>query len=363
MGRSSPSANQNQGHSGDKPGAIAAFDLSVADLLVPDESDRDRRHRLGQFADWLLESGHQWYQPDLAVYRDALLGRGLAASSVRAHLSTVRGQYKRLLKDNVIRTHLYEHAAAELQRLGQDDTPANRKAMVDEILERLDNAIDPAVSRVRVVKHQDRPDTDHHRLTRAQAEALINAPGVDTIKGLRDTAILAILLCTGVREAEVCHLEVRDLRQQLGGELALHVREGKGAKERLVPYGDLSWALAIVEKWLAAAGIADGPVFRAFWRDGESLRPGGMTVRAIQLIVGSYPIAINGDTIAVSPHDLRRTYARRLYEAGVDLVAIQQNLGHADLRTTLGYIGALDADERRAPALYSFDLRKLQANS
>jgi integrase len=68
---------------------------------------------------------------------------------------------------------------------------------------------------------------------------------------------------------------------------------------------------------------------------------------------------IDGQRRRVRPHDLRRTYARRLYEAGLDLVAIQQNLGHADVKTTLGYIGTLDADRRRAPAVYSFDLRAL----
>ena len=44
-------------------------------------------------------------------------------------------------------------------------------------------------------------------------------------------------------------LDVGDLRQRLGGELALHVREGKGARERLVPYGDLDWCLAVVDAW------------------------------------------------------------------------------------------------------------------
>jgi len=81
-----------------------------------------------------------------------------------------------------------------------------------------------------------------------------------------------------------------------------------------------------------------------------------LSVRAIERIVDSYPVAIAGKMVRVKPHDLRRTYARRLYEAGVDLVAIQQNLGHSDLKTTLGYIGELDADRRRPPAIYAFDL-------
>jgi site-specific recombinase XerD len=54
------------------------------------------------------------------------------------------------------------------------------------------------------------------------------------VRGLRDTALIAIALCTGARRTELANLEVRDLRQRLGGELALHIREGKGRKERLV---------------------------------------------------------------------------------------------------------------------------------
>ena len=57
------------------------------------------------------------------------------------------------------------------------------------------------------------------------------------------------------------------------------------------------------------------------------------------------------------------SYARRLYEAGFDLVAIQQNLGHADVKTTLGYIGELDAEKRRPPAIYAFDLKSLNTET
>ena len=139
----------------------------------------------------------------------------------------------------------------------------------------------------------------------------------------------------------------------------MHVREGKGCKERLVPYGELEWVLAIVDKWLELAEINDGPVFRGFYRGHRVLRPGRLSVRAIEYIVGSYPVMAAGEVVTVKPHDLRRTYARRLYDAGFDLVAIQQNLGHADVKTTLGYIGTLDAEQRKPPAVFSFDLRKL----
>lgn len=60
------------------------------------------------------------------------------------------------------------------------------------------------------------------------------------------------------------------------------------------------------------------------------------------------------------PHDLRRTYARRLYEAGLPLLGIQQNLGHASHTTTERYIGQLDARARRPSDIYRFDLARLE---
>ncbi len=121
------------------------------------------------------------------------------------------------------------------------------------------------------------------------------------------------------------------------------------ANAQVTSIGDLAWVLAVLDKWLEAAGIREGHVFRSFWRGGQSIR-GPLSVRAVENIVSKYPV-INeqGKPLTVHPHDLRRTYARRLYEGGMDLVAISQNLGHASTRTTLLYIGELGADKRRAP--------------
>jgi len=336
--------------------------------LLPVNAGKDARHRIGKFTEWLHTTGGNVTAPDLAAYRDHLLEQkyfdkkkkefvNLSPETVSAHLSTVRGAYDRILRENATRDLLYRQAEIHTE------TAADRKAFVDEVITRMRNATDPANSPVKMKTRQDVADSEHIRLTKEQAETLLNSPGVspgiDTIQGLRDTAVLAVMLCTGIREMELCRLDVKDLRQELGGELALHVREGKGAKERLIPYGELNWCLVIVDRWLAAAGIESGPVFRGLYKGGQKLRPGRLSVRAVGYIVNSYPVAKNGETVNVAPHDLRRTYARRLYEAGADLVAIQQNLGHADIKTTLGYIGTLDAESRRAPSVYSYDLRQL----
>jgi len=320
--------------------------------LLPTDATKDTKHRIGKFIEWLQDTDGDVMKPDLVSYRDYLLA-DYRPSTVSAHLSTVRGQYNRILRDNATRDRLYEIS------VNHAETASDRKAFVDEVLTRLKNATDPDVSPVTIVTRQDIPDADHVRLKKSEAETLLNSPGVETIQGLRDTAILAVMLCTGIREAELCNLDVTDLRQELSGELALHVRHGKGAKERLIPYGELDWCLVIVDRWLAAAGISDGPAFRGFYKGGRKLRPGRISVRAVEYIVNAYPVSINGKMKNVAPHDLRRTYARRLYEAGTDLVAIQQNLGHKDVKTTLGYIGTLDADRRRAPSVYNYDLKAL----
>lgn len=269
----------------------------------------------------------------------------LSAASAAAHLSTVRGRYQFMLEDNSLRDQLYS-----LTR------PADRKALVDEVLERLKNAISPGKSSVKVITEQDIADVKHLRLSVDQANALLEAPFNDkkntSLQAIRDTAIIALLLCTGLRENELCALSIPDLRQQLGGALSLHVRKGKGHKARLIPYGALDWCLIYAEKWLLWAEITNGAVFRGFYKGGKRIRLGRLTVRAVQDILNRYPISVGGSLIYVNPHDLRRTYARRLYEVGVKEIAIQQNLGHVSLDTTRGYIGTLDADPRKPPSVF-----------
>lgn len=312
--------------------------------LIPPDADKHAKYRLKKFTSWLGE--RSWLNPDLAAYRDWLLSEDYAASTVSAHLSTVRGRYGQLLRDNTVREMLYRNVPDNCQ------SPADQKAFVDETLERLENAADPKNSEVKTVTVQDRPDSDFLRLSREQAEALMAAPGTDTLKGLRDRAIIATLLCCGLRESELCALNVDDLRQRQDGELGLLIKSGKGCKQRMVFYGELSWLLPLfLEPWLEAAGITEGAVFRSFWKGG-GLR-GRLSGRAVQNVLKGYPIFIGGKQARARPHDCRRTFARRCYEALQDPLSIKQQMGHEDLGTTLGYIGTLDASRRRAPAIYN----------
>lgn len=315
-------------------------------ILMPDDPDKDSKHRINRYLLWLKETNRTWLDADLAAHRDYLLNElRITPTSTSAHLSTIRARYKTILRDPATRDRLY--------RLTPPDAPpADRKAFVDEIYERLRAMLDPEAAVVPTYSNQDTPDTLHLRLAASQARALMRRPGIDTLKGMRDTAIITLFLCTGVREAELCGLDVSDLRQRLDGQLSLYIRQGKGRKRRLIPYGELDWVLAFVEIWLMNAGIETGPVFRGFYKGYKTLRSSRLTTRAIGYILDEYPIMIDGELRKVQPHDLRRTYARRLYDAGVDLNRIRQNLGHTDIQTTLGYIGSLDAVSRRPPAIF-----------
>ena len=328
-------------------------------VLMPPSPNKDQKSRLGFYIDWLSKQGREWYNPDLRAYRDYLLyerirsdkrGRRVPArlspQTVMAHLATVRGRYGELTRSNEARDRLFELANPE-------DSESEQRALVDEFFLRMMNDVHPASAPVKLVTAQDVADSAHLRLKPWQVSALVRAPGISTLRGLRDTALMTVMVCTGIRAAEAAALRVDDLRQHLGGELSLQVREGKGGKQRLIPYGPLDWCLMYAEAWLREAGIKAGPVFRGIRRGGKSVRPKGIGVWTVNDIMNDYPISIDGALCLIKPHDLRRTYARNAYDFGMDLERIRQNLGHTSLQTTQTYIGELDGRDRHPPNMFA----------
>lgn len=329
--------------------------LSLVDIiqqgeLPPHSEDKNVVSQIQRYNRWLLETGRQLYQPDLVTYRDHLL-ETLSASSVKVHLSNIRRSYKTLINNLEHREALLAYLEV---RFPEEDF-ATIKAKADELELRLSRAIDPERSRVTVNTVQDEADSQHLRLTPAQGAALMMQPDVTTLRGRRDVALIALMLATGLREGEVVKLYVDDLYQTYGGVPALRVRSGKGAKARMVPFGDMLWARQIVELWLE--GREQVPVFTAM-SDGrgdmldQRTTHQRMTTRSVQRMLKRYPIAIDGVPTTVTPHDLRRGYARNLFLAGIPTEVIRQNLGHADVKTTQDYIGVLDGSSRAPVSVY-----------
>jgi len=324
------------------------------ELMLRPQDESDQKHRVQIYVNWMNQNSAKWYSPDIVTYREYLLhdyqgrdSKPLSPNSVRAHLSTIRGRYATILKDNQTRDIFFNALNPEM-------TFTEKKLFIDEVFERIKNAIDPDITGVKVITHQDVTDSSHLRLNKEQVSTLLTK--VDwkrDLISLRDYCAISLMLCTGIREAELCNLDVTDLYQTLNNTPALYVRHGKGAKARLIPYGELIWVRDYVAKWLGFAGIESGAIMRGFYKGGKKIRSTRLTVRAINQILDKYPIQIDNELRVVKPHDLRRTYARQLYEAGMDILAIRDNLGHADSKTTLKYIGVMDVDKPTPISIYN----------
>jgi integrase len=148
---------------------------------------------------------------------------------------------------------------------------------------------------------------------------------------------IATLLGTGLRISEACQLRPGDIDSRSG---LLHVRRGKGGTPRSVKLGARHlyllrryWVVERIEgAWLfpAQRRVAPGCQARRRWSD-RSVSPD--TVRTRLHAVAKRA----GLQRTVTPHDLRRTYATWLLEAGVDLRTVQVLLGHASPDTTARY--------------------------
>jgi integrase/recombinase XerC len=169
-------------------------------------------------------------------------------------------------------------------------------------------------------------------LTKDDAGALMEFPLDQARNALRDRAILETLYSTGARVSELVEMNVSDVSRSEG---LVRVR-GKGGKERIVPLGTV--ALEAIDAYHAAMVRQAGPSpGRSL--DGEAVfrNPQGrrLTTRTVARIVAKYSRHLTGGTI--HPHTLRHSFATHLLDAGADLRAIQEMLGHVSLSTTQKY--------------------------
>jgi site-specific recombinase XerD len=170
-------------------------------------------------------------------------------------------------------------------------------------------------------------------LTKEQAQTLLGLPNVQTVKGLRDRAILAILLGCGLRREECVSLRVDHIQMREARWVIVDL-VGKRSKTRSVPMP--SWAKYAVDSYLLAAGIADGVLFRSM-RRGDNIQSEGMTAQAVFNVVKEYAAQIGIKELA--PHDLRRSFAKLAHKGNSPLEQIQLSLGHSSVQTTERYIG------------------------
>jgi integrase/recombinase XerD len=166
-------------------------------------------------------------------------------------------------------------------------------------------------------------------LSRAEMELLLKAPDTAKPVGIRDAAMLELLYAAGLRVSELVKLKIQDVNLEAG-----FVRIfGKGSKERIVPIG--SHAREKINTYLKTARSR-----RLTHRSSPYLfiaRAGKpMTRQGFWKLLRRYAL-IAGLTKKITPHSLRHSFASHLLEGGADLRAVQIMLGHVDISTTQIY--------------------------
>ncbi len=258
---------------------------------LSDNSRAAYRRDLAAFLGWHRARGSNLLDTDPALAQEYLAdryGRGFSARSVARALSALRG--------------FFDHQVRE-GRLAHNPLAAIRSPRQGRPL----------------------PDT----LSEADVEALLAAPDVATVIGLRDRALLEILYATGLRVSELTGLRLADVNQRQGVVRLI----GKGNKERLVPLGEeaLHWLRRYLAQ--ARADLARGAQPAALL-----LTPRGaaMTRQAIWYRIRHCAQRAGIDK-PLSPHTLRHAFATHLLDHGADLRVVQLLLGHRHLSTTQIY--------------------------
>ena len=241
---------------------------------------------------------------DVVDYLGSLYRRNLDSRSVARHLVTLRGFYRFLLIEDLIK---YDPTLTL-------ESPKVRRRL-------------PTFLRV------------------PEVEKLLAQPDLSTLAGLRDRAMIEVLYSSGLRVSELTGLRVSDLDMKTGSLRCV----GKGDKERLVPIGRR--ALAAVEQYLASARPLlmrarrmQMPVPFLFLNQ----RGGKISRCGVWKVLGAYGRKA-GLRLRLTPHKLRHSFATHLLEGGADLRSVQLMLGHADIATTQIYTHVV---EERLKAVY-----------
>jgi site-specific recombinase XerD len=236
----------------------------------------------------------------LIAWRKDLEGRAVAGSTIRRKLSAVSSLFEYLCEKNAV----VHNPVKGVKRPKANNSEGLTPALSDE-----------------------------------QARRLLNAPAAETLKGVRDRAILATLLYHGLRREELCNLRVRDLQARQG---VLHFRvHGKGDKTRYVPVSLLTQRL--ITEYLEKAGHKDdvsGALFRPVKNNTTKTLDKHLDPASIyQDIVRHYgeKVGITTDVHGFCVHALRATAATNALAHNADIAKVQEWLGHANIATTRLY--------------------------
>jgi len=217
-------------------------------------------------------------------YLAHLARKKLSRSSIARHLSALRSFFKYLMREEIVDANPARGVA----------TPRREKHL-PSVLQASDIAV------------------------------LLEAPDLSSALGIRDRAWLELLYASGLRISELVGIDLDDI--ELRARLVKVL--GKGAKERIVPFG--TKAEEAIRAYLRVRNGSDDETALFVNYRGERI-----TTRSVRRLFNGY-VREASLRAGVSPHTLRHSFATHLLNAGADLRAIQELLGHASLSTTQKY--------------------------
>ncbi len=196
-------------------------------------------------------------------------------------------------------------------------------------------------------------DPDHGRaLTREEIKKLLSSCD-NTIKGIRDRAVLMILLYSGLRRSECSKLKLEDLTQidyQGGLGYALQVVRGKGGKSRVLYLNHQ--VFDCINKWIEIRTNQPGYLFPRL----SNLKNTELHISSQSIYDLLSDMAIKSGVAKFSPHDVRRSFATQLLESGYDLQSVSRLMGHSNSVVTARYDKRGDKQLKEANFGLNYDI-------
>lgn len=182
---------------------------------------------------------------------------------------------------------------------------------------------------------------DHKKeyLTSRQIKDVLGAVDIDSIQGLRDYALLVLMVTGGLRTVEISRADIGDLRNA-GNNTVLYV-QGKGKNEKTDYIKLTPQVEKAIRRYLAARGETDenAPLFASLSNNNKGDR---LSTRSISGIVKGRMVRAGYESTRLTAHSLRHTAVTLALLAGKDITEVQQFARHANISTTMIYNHALD---------------------
>jgi site-specific recombinase XerD len=275
---------------------------AAAEWFANIDNPRTRRAYQGDLADFCGFVGLTGADEFRAVTRSHVLAwraqletRGLAGATIRRKLAALASLFDHLLENNAVAGGNPVHG---VKRPRVESNEGKTPALGDD-----------------------------------QAKLLLTAPDGWTLKGIRDRAILAVLLYHGLRREEAAQLMTADLQERRGIK-HLQVR-GKGGKTRYLPLHPV--AAERIHEYLERdikREPGNGPLFRSIR---GTTTGAGVSANGIYTIVSQWAKAAGINVDGLGVHGLRATAATNALEHDADIAKVQVWLGHANISTTRLY--------------------------